>query len=49
MFSETMPSSFGHQYGSRLNTEIGTQMTIMQNTFNSGNRKHKNKDLICYD
>ena len=49
MFSETLPSSCGHQYGSRLNTEIGAQMTIMQNSFNVAHKKRKNNDLICYD
>jgi hypothetical protein len=49
MFSESMPSSWGHEYGSRLGTELGTQMTIMQNSFNLEHKKRKVNDLICYD
>lgn len=49
MYSEDIPNTCGHEYGSRLGTDIGVQMTVMQNSFNIGHKKRRNNDLICYD
>jgi hypothetical protein len=49
MFSDKMPSSFGHVYGHRLQTGEAKQISTMEHALSCGNRKRRNKDLICYD
>ena len=49
MFSDKMPSSFGHVYGHRLQTGEAKLISTMEQALSRGNRKRRNNELICYD
>ena len=49
MFSENLPSSCGHQYGFRLNTDEGKGIVSIEKALCKTYGKRRNKDLICYD
>jgi hypothetical protein len=49
MFSETLPSSSGHAYGNRLNTNEAQKIVNMEKAISISHRKRRNNGLICYD
>ncbi len=49
MFSETMPSSSGHAYGNRLNSNEAQKIVSMEKAISTSYRKRRNNELICYD
>ncbi|KAL4217617.1 hypothetical protein ACF0H5_022359 [Mactra antiquata] len=49
VFSDHVPNTNSGNYGSRVNTEIGSAMNRMEYQFYSGGRRKKlGDDMICY-
>ncbi len=46
MYTETIPSSCGHDYGFRLNTNTGLHMQNLQNKFNAEHKLRRNEDAF---
>nr|XP_002128533.1 uncharacterized protein C2orf50-like isoform X2 [Ciona intestinalis] len=49
VFSDTVPDTQGHVYGSRVNTEGGMEMQKMEFMFHSSNRRIRmDSEFVCY-
>ncbi|RNA11257.1 hypothetical protein BpHYR1_005917 [Brachionus plicatilis] len=48
MFSEKSPSSGGHEYGHRLDSEEAKLITTMESNLSTSFKKKRNNALICY-
>ncbi|XP_070534827.1 uncharacterized protein C2orf50-like isoform X2 [Ptychodera flava] len=49
VFSDDVPNTSNHMWGSRLKTETANKMLSMEHRFMSHNRHKSSKDLLCYD
>lgn len=48
MFSENIPSSCGHEYGHRLESEEAKIISTMESNLSTNFKKKRNNALICY-
>ncbi|XP_039259354.2 ciliary microtubule inner protein 5-like [Styela clava] len=49
VFSDDLPNTKGHEYGSRITTDIGQKMTDMEYLFDCNVRKRRmGTEFVCY-